>query len=166
MIFAARRYGANEVYYYKEGNEYTSRTGGWVSVIGRNTPQFFKNGDNLEIRCQEGGGDTDIGYFYTDNSVDLTNIDTLVFEIEGVIASSSDRVKIGAHTSKTNVTTPTFTAMTAISGGSFSRQTYNVDVSGLTGSYYIAFYLLNSSFSASPNEVWSKMYSVYGVKAA
>jgi hypothetical protein len=67
--------------YYNYGNEHADITGGWVSVTERGTPTFNKQQDHLEIvaNTRSSGSNDDIGYYFTNNRIDLTGIRRLEF---------------------------------------------------------------------------------------
>ena len=159
MIFAAKRYGANEVYYYKLGDEKTAKTGGYIAFIERSTPEFNKNADNLELIChgRSGENNDDIGGVVTNSAIDITNINYLSFVMDLLTPHSGDNVRICifSDTSGTIVASETYAT-------AFTGETKVLDVSAYSGSYYIGFRLGNSE--SSSGDVSTKVYEIYGSK--
>jgi hypothetical protein len=168
MIFAARRYGANEVYYYKEGNEYTSRTGGWVEGYSSgNNPDaqtgVFKESDSLLVYA---GGTTStsthlIRTFVTEEPVDLTNISAIIASMSIDHISGSKGQLCGIAVISTQNENPNGSSIGFTRDSDYTGD-LSLDVSGLSGSYHIAIY----ARAGQNTKISGRVYQFYGVRDA
>lgn len=108
---------------------YNDLTGGWTAGsnvdigIGKIAPRAF-------------------GFAYSKNKIDLSSFSSIKFTVSGY-SSSATESKTG-YLSITS-STPSLTASTAAKKGFTSKGTYTLDVSSLSGSYYIMFNCQNCS---------------------
>lgn len=154
-------------YLYRRGDEYAAFTGGWMAVAkkyitesgyDRSTtlaPTVTKGETYMTAVEKKSGTHGNFGALETTNTIDLTNIDTLYFDIEG--SGQYTVIYIGAvaeHEYKARVTF--FENMTE--NETITRSAYAVDVSGLSGVYTIAISLYNG---ATDVPITLKIYNVY-----
>jgi hypothetical protein len=96
----------------------------------------------------------------TTNTVNLTNINTLFFEAAITTTGNAQQFNFIVSTSSTG-TSSTFNARTQVTAGFGDTQIYSLDVSGLSGNYFIRIHSLdNSTSSFTGNE--GTVFRVYG----
>jgi hypothetical protein len=138
--------------YYTNGTENVTWSQGAINGTGT----AAKNADHLFIQALTG----DNGYItmVTNAVVDLTNINTLNFDIEATVTGGgvNTTIAVGAGTSRTDFN---FTAARS-SAVSVSRQVISVDVSALTGGYYIK--LQSSRQNQADQTSILKVFQVWG----
>ena len=114
-------------YLYKNGEQYTSLTGGWglgSGTVSGGKGGFAANADHLSFTGQT---DAYWGFGTTLRSVDLTNFRTL--HVYGY-GNGSGTFGVGtAQDANFNASTVVYTTLT----------NYSVDISSLSGSYYVKF---------------------------
>lgn len=112
-------------YLYADGNECTNLTGGWTAQ--KKTTTNMTAGGSHEASASS------VLITHTNNKIDLADYTTLYFETSEVVVTRADRVDFyfGAGSSKTS-----FTVYTR-EGSKTTGKTYQVDVSNLSGEYYI-----------------------------
>lgn len=153
----------NNVYFYKEGNEFNALTGGWdannctsAAYIANGIDRLAKNIDNLY------GALTTfwtIKYRGTVNKIDLTNLATVKANID-YIASTNARIRLYIQ----SVNDANYLANSPIAyAESFASLTgdLEVDVTSLTGQYYVFVCIANFSASGSGgtlivNKIWGE----------
>ena len=145
-----------ETYYYNKGDLCNAVTGGWTKTGSGGSLAF--NTASMTLYVNTWGIPIDAS---TINKVDLTNIKTLYFSVKS--ATSYDvqgYPRIGvATTSNPNSTEPSqwVTSITLSASSAFT--TISIDVSSLTGSYYIVFGGYNGDDGPATIEVqdiWGK----------
>lgn len=129
---------------YENGNTYASVTGGY-SVYGDGTT-LTENADHLLIKSQGNSG------VYTNNPVDMTDYNTLTFDWTCVRGGIDIQFQVRSDKS---TGTSGWAAGTKIVGPDTKRQTTTLDISGLSGSYYVG---IGRFTSGGPNEV--KIHSI------
>lgn len=150
-------------YYYEEGNEWSTITGGWkaeAKIYGTDgnatiTPTLTKSTDHMEfdlVRSDTGGYGATLR---TQTAVDLTNVKTLCFDIVG--QGSYKQYWLGAIP-ENGAEFAASIEKGAMSTFTISRSAYKVDVSSLSGKYWIAI----SIYSASSSTSALNIYNVYG----
>lgn len=126
----------SKIYVYKEGEEYSSFTGGWNFTAATNYGGYSRNQDN-EIQVYVVDANTwTLSSACTNNAIDVTNYTALKFNVTqaSIIGSSSYSFKqIGLSNSNSRM---------GSSGSTVREGTCNVglvtiNVSDLTGSYYV-----------------------------
>lgn len=129
------------LYVYRRGDERSSASGGWA---GNGT--FAKNTDSITSNLADSG---DYGNVYTNSLISFADYRSLVFVFSGTISvgSGGTNLFMWAHTSKlsnSNMSAPTGAVASKKVGGNNDGQitlgTYAIDVSALTGSYYVGFH--------------------------
>lgn len=129
------------LYVYRRGDERSSVSGGWT---GNGT--FAKNTDSITSNLADGGA---YGNVYTNSLISFADYRSLVFVFSGAISvgSGGTNLFMWAATSKlsnSSMSAPTGAAASKKVGGNNDGQitlgTYAIDVSALTGSYYVGFH--------------------------
>jgi hypothetical protein len=126
MIYQNGEWSEWFMYMYNQGNEVEHLTGGWVSY---GTPPVKKNANSIylvggsNVRCIVG----------TKNQIDLTNINTLFFDIDVTGASSSTSLGVGVNTKQSYDNAVSSVAL----GASIGRRVVALDVSAVSGMHYI-----------------------------
>ena len=139
--------------YYTAGTENVD----WIQ--GSASGVTFNTGD-IEIST-ELTTTTVESYAVTNVLVDLTNINTLKIDWQGSVYQA---VAPGMHLCVSTTKLGTNTTYNArLSGGnvSFARRTDSLDVSGLTGNYYLRIHTYKR-FSSSASQVSLTVYNVWG----
>lgn len=129
---------------YESGNEYESITGGY-STYGSGAT-LTKNQDHLYIKSQGNSG------VYTNNPVDMTDYNTLTFDWTCVRGGIDTQFQVRSDRS---TGTSGWAAGTKIIGPDTKRQTVSLDISNLSGSYYVG---IGRFSSGGPNE--TKIHSI------
>jgi hypothetical protein len=141
--------------YYDEGEEFVSVTGGWVAGASQSTGSQAKNADNLYLTA---GNASAIAYrtYVTDNEIDLTNINSLKIEWANTGASSTaNQSRFYVHTNKNDIEHTVRLQKT----NTFGRITDTIDVSSLSGNYYVKV----SAIDAPTNALATSTISVYKI---
>ena len=125
---------------FDNGNQYTDHTGGW-SGQSSSSP-------NLSAQCGATSGTTLL--IRTVNKVNLTNFKTLYFIGNGYGSSSA-----GQDRAKAGVSTETGTGGELASTSFYENSTYSINISSISGSYYIHFHTWASRGALlSISKVW------------
>lgn len=126
--------GGDIVYYYKAGDQCTDISGGWWECwsYAQSTPGTVDfNEDNIQITTVYMNRIT----VATRGQIDVTTIDTIYFDIENVeSAYGQNDFRLGLATSPT-ADMPTVKPI--VVSNTTITNVYNIDVSDLTGLYYI-----------------------------
>jgi hypothetical protein len=96
----------------------------------------------------------------TTNTVNLTNINTLYFEAAITTTGNAQQFNFIVSTSSTGSST-TFNARTQVLAGFGDTQIYSLDVSGLSGNYFIRIHSRDGSTSSSTGNQ-GNVFRVYG----
>lgn len=153
---------------YWEGDEITAVTGGWVqgykitSLYDTNT--LAKNQDNLEISIQgtgEPSGTASQNTFVTFTMVDLTGIDTLYMEWSKENALDANMTSLVASSTQMG-DRYVFDARFTVSTGNQSKRIDSLDVSALSGMYYIRVHNRSQGASEIPQHGTLKVYRLWG----
>lgn len=154
-----------KVYLYKEGDERTEITGGWDTKYGNTAiasnkagwsgnPTRTKEEDHLLISIpdQSSSGSADsnmVATWYTNNKVDLTDFDSIVFDIETSFGDSlyggnySARISFmiaDAQYGDSRIAYCDIYSNKDDSNNKGKRRTIELDVSDFSGEYYIILY--------------------------
>ena len=129
---------------YEHGNEYESITGGYSTYGSGST--LAKNADHLLIISQGNSG------VYTNNPVDMTKYKTLTIDWTCMRGGIDTQFQVRSEKSSG---TSGWAVGTKIVGPTAIRQTTTLDISSLSGSYYIG---IGRFSSGGPNE--SKIHSI------
>lgn len=136
-----------DTYLFNEGNQNTSLTGGWFfSGLSGMTASF---GNVMRIYPST-ENNTREGYILTHKTVDVTNYKTLEFKIS--VASNRYGVLAGCTTNDIATTangTSSFVATASVAAQSTGSKTLKVDVSGVTGKYYISLFANDADVTVS-----------------
>lgn len=130
---------------YKSGNTYNAVTGGWsVAEHGSTSGSFDSvltlNDDSMLLSTEVFGGSVAYANAFTNNSIDLTGVNTLKFKITGIGNTAySDRdgnthhfrFSLAVANERPTKQSPTFAADMKI----LATGEYSVDVSALTAGY-------------------------------
>ena len=144
------------------GNTFTRVT----LTLGNYSSVQYSVGDTISLTMSNGSShdNTDSGQAYCTQAIDLTNYSQLVVYMEYLGNADSKglaspvAVKVTSSTSSSSIFTTDDISQLAFESCAFSKQT--IDVSSLTGDYYIAFVLegLGGSTNAS---MYNKVYCAY-----
>lgn len=142
-------------YFYYRGNEYSSLTGGWsigFNAEGGGTVSF--NNNNIDITPSTSGSAGKYVGIVTKKPVDLTNIDTLNIVLD--LVTPTDTTHSYFYITDQQLSNPSKLTenIVKLANGSTSG---TLDVSGITGSYYIGF-----NVRAYQEAVNAKIYEIYG----
>ena len=130
---------------YKSGNTYNAVTGGWSVAENGSTGGSFDsvltlNDDSMLLSTEVFGGSVAYANAFTNNSIDLTGVNTLKFKITGIGNTAySDRdgnthhfrFSLAVANERPTKQSPTFAADMKI----LATGEYSVDVSALTAGY-------------------------------
>ena len=130
---------------YKSGNTYNAVTGGWSVAKHPSTGGSFDgvltlNADSMLLSTEVFGGSVAYANAFTNNSIDLTGVNTLKFKITGIgdtAYSDKDghthhfRFSLAVANERPTKLVPTFAADMKI----LATGEYSVDVSALTAGY-------------------------------
>lgn len=130
---------------YKSGNTYNAVTGGWSVAKHPSTDGSFDgvltlNADSMLLSTEVFGGSVVYANAFTNNSIDLTGVNTLKFKITGIgdtAYSDKDgnthhfRFSLAVANERPTKQVPTFAADMKI----LATGEYSVDVSALTAGY-------------------------------
>lgn len=137
------------LFLYNNGDEFLNITGGWERVNGTLT----KNADNLTL-TNVGASSSTYAVAYTANMIDLTNVKEIRVIASGTV--TSDGLK-SCCMAVTKTKTTTRTAAVAEVGFLATLQEHVLDVSSLTGSFYIGIMAAGSS-SRQTTAITKKMW--------
>ena len=134
---------------YSPGNEWENVTGGWKATakksdsdsgVSAKAPTITRNDDGTIKAALSSGG----GIFHTTNMIDLTDYKTLIFEGTFTRGGSVDyNLLAGVWKSFGSYYNDSAAASTALSGTSATSR--SVNISSLTGKYYVGIGLTNST---------------------
>lgn len=128
-------------YLYKDGDQFTSVTGGWKYAGNRIAAEFQSNGITFVLSGNSGGRDCTA---YSMNKVDVTGRTKLHASVKNVRTvdtgySSSDITIALTTQNEAEDPTETFVASYAVPNGTDSKDV-DLDISDISGKYYIAVY--------------------------
>lgn len=153
---------ASQFYLYNSGDPKTSITGGWsayayshLSGEDKKAPTLTMNATNMSIAFRsagEGSSSSSItwrrGSVWTNNPINLTNVSTITARIDGLdfpAGGVNSEYKPYCYFMVTKTKQDSYTAASSVTitgkGGEVSAAagTYSIDVSSLSGNYYILF---------------------------
>lgn len=131
---------------YKSGNTYNAVTGGWSVAEHASTGGSFDsvltlNDDSMLLSTEVFGGSVAYANAFTNNSIDLTGVNTLKFKITGIgdqISATNPsggvrnfRFSLVVANARPTTQSPTFTADLRI----LATGEYSVDVSSISAGY-------------------------------
>ncbi len=144
--------GTGLTYLYKDGNEFVEITGGWVVGYSDREGQQSKNGV-LELRTNQYNA---VRTYITDKPIDVSKMNHLAFDWENK-GSAYPQVRFSLKENK-NDDNNTFVANVSISDV-WERHIKLLDVSALSGSYYVAC----QTRSTGSGSTILKVYRIWGV---
>ena len=136
--FIVRRSGGSSSaavsgYIFKDGDEYSHITGGWIKHSGFGT--LSNNGSALVMHQPAASYSSHYGMFRTANPIDISSCDTVTVECDTISPYVDYRLKLTIWTSGDQVAAQT--------NGKYNTTSISCDISALTGKHYIGFYLYN-----------------------
>jgi hypothetical protein len=138
-------------YYYNMGDENNAVTGGWGDGYDSGTGSKSKQADHLLLSTSGGNK-----VYETNSKVDLTNVSTIKIQMEGSSSSTQEnsamQLVVGSNDGGFDV------AAVFRLGGAVANATYELDVSALSGSYYLRCW--STSNTGYTNT--AKFYQVWG----
>lgn len=148
------------VYLYKDGDEFLALTGGWETVTTSSKGTVTKNADSIDFVLES--TTSRVVFANTKNAIDLTNISTLEFDLNIVSGSGSGQVFVATRTiAPTDFDTANndLSAVVWIDPDDYlGENTFAVDVSSLSGMYYV--FCAGKSKSGSAGEVRFKLKEI------
>ena len=145
------------LYLYDNGDLRTAVTGGWSYAAFLNTSNYSAGTLNTAYNgttCYlSASGTTKQISAVTENKIDVTNYNALYIEVSDYIFTGAGYRHLYLVSSRGSVSSPAAQVQIDSTG------TFAVDVSSITGSYYIGLYL-NSGTSGSCAIGFTKMYLV------
>ena len=148
---------------YYEGDEVTGITGEWVTGIVGSESSLIKNTDHLYASANGTNADFEqrMALWTTDNTIDLTNIDTLFITWKNTgNASTANRSYFIAGGLK-NGNTGSF-GVRLEKESTFTLVEDSIDVSGLTGNHYVRCGCRDASSNENSNAK-VEIYAIRGV---
>lgn len=138
-------------YLYNKGDECTDLTGGWV---GKNGGSYYSKGtltkNEASIYIGATGG-TKLIHAATTNLIDLTDVSALYVN---VIDFSGDESSLAVNNSSTSWSTGGVAAKVNITGVGL----FMLDVSALTGKYYVSVYTTSEDSSDPAEATFDEVY--------
>lgn len=143
QIYRAGAWEATDLHIYNKGDEYTARTGGWTTfnyAAGTSSNYNYSLGSSANSSAGftlTTGQNKSIAR-QTVNAIDLTNVNAVEVVLKSSLSSIYGAVEIAISTAAKQVYTKNVVAKwreTSKPPTSFTKKT--IDVSNLTGSYYI-----------------------------
>ena len=153
---------------YKSGNTYNAVTGGWSVAEHGSTGGSFDsvltlNDDSMLLSTEVWGGSVAYANAFTNNSIDLTGVNTLKFKITGIGNTAySDkegntrkfRFSLVVANERPTKQTPTFAADMKI----LATGEYSVDVSAVTAGY-VGIWITTGGYNKTTltiSEIWGE----------
>lgn len=142
---------ANKLYLYKNGDKCSSVTGGWTTSTPSNTnaqhPTYEKTSPTMTIFIQ---GKWRAGYAHAKNKIDVTDKKKLVMNFNG--SYSSCYCIFGIIASFAHQDYPNMPVKSNL--GTSSLKTLTLDVSALSGSYYVGVLLTSGDGSYATSYIY------------
>lgn len=149
---AWKQFGTAIIYLYNAGDKCTAVTGGWTSsgysYASRDVVAPVFGTSTMKVQCTQHTSAGQVAIGGTANKIDLTNVDKIVINITAVTNSAAFIIS----TSKAIPSSPTKTTAISATG------TVTVDVSSLTGSYYLAIRAISSTAEPTRGATTNKIY--------
>lgn len=153
---------------YKSGNTYNAVTGGWSVSKHPSTGGSFDgvltlNADSMLLSTEVWGGSLGYANAFTNNSIDLTGVNTLKFKITGIGNTAYSDKEGNTHKFRFSLVvanerptkqTPTFAADMKI----LATGEYSVDVSAVTAGY-VGIWITTGGYNKTTltiSEIWGE----------
>ena len=153
---------------YKSGNTYNAVTGGWSVAEHPSTDGSFDsvltlNDDSMLLSTEVFGGSVAYANAFTNNSIDLTGVNTLKFKITGIGNTAYSDKEGNTHKFRFSLVvanerptkqTPTFAADMKI----LATGEYSVDVSAVTAGY-VGIWITTGGYNKTTltiSEIWGE----------
>lgn len=153
---------------YKSGNTYNAVTGGWSVSKHPSTGGSFDgvltlNADSMLLSTEVWGGSVGYANAFTNNSIDLTGVNTLKFKITGIGNTAYSDKEGNAHKFRFSLVVanerptkrdPTFAADMKI----LATGEYSVDVSAVTAGY-VGIWITTGGYNKTTltiSEIWGE----------
>ena len=153
---------------YKSGNTYNAVTGGWSVSKHPSTGGSFDgvltlNADSMLLSTEVWGGSVGYANAFTNNSIDLTGVNTLKFKITGIGNTAYSDKEGNTHKFRFSLVvanerptkqTPTFAADMKI----LATGEYSVDVSAVTAGY-VGIWITTGGYNKTTltiSEIWGE----------
>ena len=153
---------------YKSGNTYNAVTGGWSVAEHPSTGGSFDsvltlNDDSMLLSTEVSGGSIAYANAFTNNSIDLTGVNTLKFKITGIGNTAYSDKEGNTHKFRFSLVvanerptkqTPTFAADMKI----LATGEYSVDVSAVTAGY-VGIWITTGGYNKTTltiSEIWGE----------
>lgn len=153
---------------YKSGNTYNAVTGGWSVAEHGSTGGSFDsvltlNDDSMLLSTEVWGGSVAYANAFTNNSIDLTGVNTLKFKITGIGNTAYSDKEGNTHKFRFSLVvanerptkqTPTFAADMKI----LATGEYSVDVSAVTAGY-VGIWITTGGYNKTTltiSEIWGE----------
>jgi hypothetical protein len=153
---------AYEKYLYLLGDECSSLTGGWVEgeslVQGTGTAVQTKETDHLHIVATGAVSNVGRRTWVTNNAIDLTNISTL--KVSWEVPVNGHQIVFSAGVSKMTIATSDAVVLNSSPTNAFARKTDSINVSNLSGLYYIKISAQDSTTTVAKTEL--NIYEIWG----
>ena len=144
--------------YYFEGNENTTLTGGWVEGASQSTGNQSKQADHLYL--ESSSSSIALRTYVTDTLVDLSDINVLKIDWENIGASNVNNYSAFVVSTSKSADQAMYDAR-ILAQNLFSRKIDELDVSMLTGSYYVRVHARDGGSSVNiPSIV--KCFKIWG----
>lgn len=165
------------VYYFRDGDVCSDVTGGWTPVSYRKNsyytegaPTVTNNQDSKTIAYRfTNVNRNNSGVYRTVNKIDVTNIDTLRFEISAEINTNISIAQFDIQIGISPLSAQYYDGNNNIVkvltdiAGSIPKKIENVDVSNVTGTYYIYVFLNSATIGKTGNQnVVAELFNVWG----
>ena len=130
LKYERKEHRADQTYMYKAGDEFSALTGGWVNYTGQYSGALAtKNATSITLYSKNS---VQISAITNDKPIDLTPYTTLKVVVDVVAYRGAEMVQVNANkNSITGIAVPTVFAT------GLGKQTLTVNVSSLSGFYYI-----------------------------
>lgn len=153
---------------YKSGNTYNAVTGGWSVAEHPSTGGSFDsvltlNDDSMLLSTEVFGGSVAYANAFTNNSIDLTGVNTLKFKITGIGNTAYSDIEGNTHKFRFSLVVanerptkqnPTFAADMKI----LATGEYSVDVSAVTAGY-VGIWITTGGYNKTTltiSEIWGE----------
>jgi hypothetical protein len=157
VIFNGTTVFTSQTNYYTNGTQNVA----WTTGYSTGSTGSTSTSGSLYLTTGLSGTQVNERTLRTTNTVDLTNISTLYFEAAITTTGNAQQFNFIVSTSSTG-SSSTYNARTQVTAGFGDTQTYTIDVSGLSGNYYIRIHSRDGS-TATFNGNEGDVFNVWGI---